>query len=119
MACAALPEGCHDSVVSRLYLGRGSPQGEVGDEAWNRFVADTVSVRFPAGFTVFDARGQWRADDGQVQREATQVLEIVHDGAPAAQARIAAIAAEYRRRFAQEAVLVTHGPVRSCGVSNR
>ena len=113
-ACTLLPPGCHDAVVSRLYLGRNSPHGEVSDAAWDAFVAITVTPRFPDGFTVFDARGHWRGDDGQTAQEATRVIEVVHDDSAAARAGVDAIGTDYRRRFAQDAVLVTHAPVRSC-----
>ena len=113
-ACAQTPPGCRDATVSRLYLGRDSPRGDVAEAAWDDFVAEVVSPRFPAGFTTFDARGQWRADNGQLLHEASRVVEVVHDGDAAALAAIDAIGAEYRRRFDQEAVLVTHGALQSC-----
>src|SRR5882672_5102015 len=88
--CAAPPaEGCHESTLSRLYLGRGSPHGDVADALWEAFVSDTVAVQFPEGFTVYDARGQWRADNGSVQHEPTRVLEVVHDDTAAARTRVA------------------------------
>jgi len=100
--------------VTRLYLGRQTAQGEVSDAQWQAFVDDTVAVAFPDGFTVFDARGHWRGDDGRAQREASQVVEVVHAGAAAARARAEAVADAYRHRFAQQAVLVTEGAQRSC-----
>ena len=114
--CAAPPPGCSDGVLTRLYLGRGSPQGEVPQAQWEAFVADTVTAHFPAGFTVLDARGQWRGENGGIGREATQVVEIVHDDGAAARADIAAVAEAYRRRFEQEAVLVADSAVRRCWV---
>jgi hypothetical protein len=91
--------GCPNETVSRIYLGRDSPRGDVDEAQWQAFVADTVAPRFPNGFTVFDARGHWRGDSGAVVREGT---------------RVDAIADAYRSRFAQEAVLVTHAPVQRC-----
>lgn len=98
--------------MSRLYLGRDSPQGEVDDAQWQAFVADSVAPRFPNGFTVFDARGHWRGDSGAVANEGTRVVEVVRGDADAP--AVDAIAEAYRRRFAQEAVLVTHARVQAC-----
>jgi hypothetical protein len=104
--------GCPSQTVSRLYLGRDSPQGDVSDLQWEAFVADTVAPRFPNGFTVFDARGHWRGDSGAVVKEGTRVVELVRAEADAP--AVDAIADAYRRRFAQEAVLVTHARVQAC-----
>jgi hypothetical protein len=78
----------------------------VTDSAWAVFVTEVVTPRFPAGLTVWSATGQWRSPDGRIQREPSFVLEFVlparaHD----TDAAIAAIVAEYKRRFRQEAVL--------------
>jgi hypothetical protein len=104
--------GCPNETVSRIYLGRDSPRGDVDEAQWQAFVADTVAPRFPNGFTVFDARGHWRGDSGAVVREGTRVVELVRAEADAA--AVDAIADAYRSRFAQEAVLVTHAPVQRC-----
>jgi hypothetical protein len=112
--CALPPAGCSHAQLSRLYLGRDSPQGDVSDPQWEAFVADTLTAQFPAGFTVLDARGQWRGENGAVRRESSRIVEIVHDDETSARQRIAVIAAAYRHRFAQEAVLVAQSPVRRC-----
>lgn len=50
--------------------------------------------------------GQWRGADGRPNREPTFVLEVVHPARAAGiDAAIAAIIAEYKRLFRQEAVL--------------
>ena len=33
---------------------------------WEAFLAERITPRFPAGFTVFDAYGQWRAPQGDI-----------------------------------------------------
>ena len=42
------------------------------DAAWDAFLADTVTPRFPDGLTVLDARGQWRDSEGLIGKEALQ-----------------------------------------------
>jgi hypothetical protein len=89
-----------------LYFGRSIPGGgRVTDAEWEAFLRDVVTPRFPDGLTVWDARGQWRGADGAVAREETRVVQVVHRPAAAADSALAQVAAEYRRRFRQEAVL--------------
>jgi hypothetical protein len=58
-------------VVADLLFGRT----RVSEASWTRFLATEVTTRFPDGFTVFDARGQWRAPGGQkISRERSKVL---------------------------------------------
>jgi hypothetical protein len=95
-----------DTVADRLYLGRNIPGGgTVGDSALAAFVDQVVTPRFPAGLTILRGDGQWRGANGQVEREASVVIEIVHPAGPAAEADLREIADEYKRRFRQEAVL--------------
>jgi len=71
--------------------------------------------RFGAGLTVLEARGQWRdARSGATTREASRVVEIVHADGPQRQRDLAEVAAHYKARFRQQAVLVTQAPVRAC-----
>jgi hypothetical protein len=80
--------------------------GQNGDaRAWDRFLAGTVTPRFPDGFTVYDARGQWTdPKTGRLTREATKVIEIAAPDTPLVRSRVAQIAQDYRRRFYQASV---------------
>jgi hypothetical protein len=91
--------------LDRLYLGR-SVDGRfaVTDEAWERFLHETVTPRFPDGFTVTQAEGRWRGGD-TTEVERSFVLEVVHGGDSTANARMLEIADAYRVRFRQQAVL--------------
>ena len=108
-ACAPAIQstGLQPVVTERLYFGRNVAQTlGVTDSAWAVFVADVVSVRLPNGFTFWAATGEWRGADGRSTREPTFVLEVVHPArSDAMEAAIAAIIAEYKRRFSQESVL--------------
>lgn len=93
-------------VTDRLYFGRAIPGGgSVSDEAWNTFLRDVVTPRFPAGLTVWRADGQWREESGNIVREPSFVMELFHPGDARADAAVREIVAEYRRRFGQDAVL--------------
>jgi Protein of unknown function (DUF3574) len=89
-----------------VYFGRNRPDGGiVTDVEWQRFLDEVVTPRFPAGLTVLSASGQWRGEKGAVEREQAQVLTVLHSGDEAARRAVAEVAGEYKRRFAQEAVL--------------
>jgi hypothetical protein len=91
--------------LDRLYLGR-SIEGHdaVTDQAWERFLHEAVTPRFPAGYTVLRGEGRWRGAD-TTEAERSFVLEVVHPGDSTANARVLEIASEYRVRFRQQAVL--------------
>jgi CDP-glycerol glycerophosphotransferase (TagB/SpsB family) len=57
------------------------------------------------GLTAWPAQGQWRGADGQVVREDSHVLNLLHPADASAEREIRAIIAEYKKQFAQEAVL--------------
>lgn len=93
-------------VADRMFFGRNIPGGgTVSDSAWSVFLAEVVTPRFPAGFTVFRSEGQWRGADGTIEREAGFVFEAHHPQGQPADSVFAAVATEYCRRFRQEAVL--------------
>lgn len=108
-ACAPTIQssGLQPVVTERLYFGRNVAQTlGVTDSAWAVFVTDVVSARLPNGFTFWTATGEWRGADGRSTREPSFVLEVVHPArSEAMEAAIAAIIAEYKRRFSQESVL--------------
>jgi hypothetical protein len=92
-------------VQEVLYFGTATPDGVVSDADWSRFLEASVTPRLPQGLTVSAASGQWRGRDGSTVREATHVLHLVHPGDAASDAAVAAIVAQYKSQFRQEAVL--------------
>ena len=98
-------------VSDRLFFGRNIPAGgTVSDSAWEVFLAEAVTPRFPDGFTVWRTEGQWRGNDGSIVREPGFVLEVDHPAGQPPDSTFANIAAEYCRRFQQEAVLHVRAP---------
>jgi hypothetical protein len=98
-------------VVHRLYLGRSIPGGgTVSDSAWAAFLTEVVTPLFPTGITVLHGDGQWRDSTGTIVREASFVLERYHPPGEDADSAVVVIAAEYRRRFGQEAVMHVRAP---------
>jgi hypothetical protein len=105
---------CSAATVTRLYLGQNTPAGAVTETQWRAFVAEAVSPRFPDGFTELNGQGQWRDARGTINAERTRIIEIAHADAARPRADVRAIAADYRRRFAQESVLITRTRALQC-----
>ncbi|HET6580148.1 MAG TPA: DUF3574 domain-containing protein [Gemmatimonadales bacterium] len=97
-----------DSALVRdvIYFGRNRPDGGVvSDAEWLDYLDSVVTPRFPEGLTVVDARGQWRGRGGAVERERAEVLTLFHPDDVGSRRAVDELAAEYKRRFGQEAVL--------------
>lgn len=91
----------------RIYCGRGRVGGRsVSNTELRRFIKESVRPRFEA-FTIQRIRGYWRKTS-----EPSLVIEIINPPEPAHHA-VSEIAAEYKRRFGQEAVLVVGNEVQS------
>ena len=99
-------DGSDRFVRYELFMGRSSQSVEVADDtAWEAFLEDTVTPRFPDGLTVLDARGQWRGSEGLVQKERSKILVILASPNDDSVRLIDEISDEYKRRFSQESVL--------------
>ncbi|MBF0876343.1 DUF3574 domain-containing protein [Gluconobacter cerevisiae] len=102
--------GAHDGLQIRLAFGLTRPDGSVIErQDWQKFVDSEITPRFPAGFTVIDAQGQWYDAAGhKVIQEGSRIVWIV---APSSdrnlQAHLRAIRQIYQKRFNQQAVGLT------------
>lgn len=95
-------------IRTELYFGFGKPDGsEVTAEEWAKFLADEVTPRFPSGFTVLDALGQYRGDNGVIVKEKSRVLVLLHPkkDRKVNDAKIEEIRAAYKKAFQQESVM--------------
>ena len=109
-ACGSMPSpGCPSgqeaAVQELLYFGTDKPSGRVTAEEWAQFLGETVTPRFPAGLTAWQASGQWRSASGAVIQEPSYVLSLVHPESAAAEKAVRELVASYKSRFQQEAVL--------------
>jgi hypothetical protein len=94
-----------------VYFGRNRPGGgTVSDAEWQTFLDEFVTPRFPSGLTVISATGQWKGASGLVETERSQIVTLFHAGNETARRAVAEVAAEYKRRFRQEAVLRERAP---------
>ena len=71
-------EGYQLAVHDSLYFGTAKPDGVVSAEDWARFLESIVTPRFPQGLTSTRASGQWRGPDGEIVREDSHVLQLLH-----------------------------------------
>ena len=73
-------------------------EGAVSPARWREFLDQQVTSRFPDGFTVFDAYGQWR-DHGakEPERLSTKVIVILHENNLQNDGNIEAIRLAYKR----------------------
>ena len=99
-----------DSALVRdvIYFGRNRPDGGVvSDVEWRGYLDSVVTPRFPDGLTVVEAHGQWRGRGrgGTVEREQAKVLTLFHPDDAVSRRAVDELAAEYKRKFGQEAVL--------------
>jgi hypothetical protein len=80
--------------------------GTVSEEEWQEFVADFVTPRFPAGFTVDDALGQY-LDGKTLVRERTKQLILIYPRKfkKTSSRKIEKIRAAYTTAFDQKSVL--------------
>ena len=98
-------------AMARTELLFGSQRAHrqpVSQAQWDAFVRLEATPRFPDGFTILDARGQWRSRNGVVS-ERTRVLLLWHDGSADALRRIESLREIYKRRFGQESVMRVDG----------
>ncbi|HEX3485443.1 MAG TPA: DUF3574 domain-containing protein [Micropepsaceae bacterium] len=115
--CAAgTPQACAPGlshmIQADLFFGRAvTGRAMVSDEDWRGFLDEEVTPRFPAGFSVEDAYGQYRNGAGNIAREQSKHLIVVTAGGADDQARLNAIREAYKRRFMQESILLAQTPM--------
>jgi uncharacterized protein DUF3574 len=92
--------------VAQLLFGRNvEDRARVSEADFNGFVVREVSPRFPEGFTVIDAAGQWRDKRrGTIVHEASKIIEIVLPAGEDNRPKIEAIVEAYKLQFQQQSV---------------
>ncbi len=98
----------HRYYRTELYFGLSIPGGgTVMDDKWENFLTETITARFPRGFTVLDARGQWMQQDDKVVKEPTKIVVFLYPASmrTTSQRKIEEIRRAYIKQFKQESVL--------------
>lgn len=98
--------GQKQMILIRLYFGEHiGGRNFVSPRAWRNFLSDAVTSRFPDGFTVYDASGQWtNPNTRKILHEPSKIVEIATDDTKDLAARIDGIANDYRVRFHQRSI---------------
>ena len=102
------PDGTEPYTEYRLFFGRGDADNPraVSDEAWSKFLEDTITIEFPDGLTVLDAYGQYTdTATKRLIKEETKLLIILVPPDADSTPGIDRIIEEYKSRFAQQGVL--------------
>ena len=93
-------------IRSEIFFGRIIPGGgQVSEEQFASFLQDSVTKAFPVGMTVYDVYGQMERADGDIVRQDTKVVLLVHDGSQANEQAITDIISNYRSSFGNPQVM--------------
>jgi len=93
-------------VRTELYFGLSRAGGvEITAEEFAAFVGEMVTPRFPDGFTIVDAVGQWRDANGKISHENSKLLIVLHEPTERDARAIEEIRDQYKSKFGQESVM--------------
>lgn len=88
-----------NTVWYRVHLGTGVGELAVSTDMLKHFIDTEVSQSFPAGFTITEARGQWKSPEVGLIRERTIVIDIQCDDSDENWGKVQAIAEKYVKQF--------------------
>ncbi len=88
-----------------MYFGRDRPGGEVSEEEFQTFLRTVVTPRFSDGLTVVNASGQFRGNTGEIIKEKTKLVILIHSNTQDENRAIQEIIDKYKAQFQQESVL--------------
>lgn len=106
--------GALDFARTELFFGTAKPDGSVvTEEQFVRFLDGVVTPRFPDGLTVVEADGQFRLANGDIIKEKSFVLILLHpvEDFRESSRKINRIRELYKDRFEQESVLRVDDPL--------
>ena len=111
-AAQECPEGLEPVDEFRLFFGLADASGKVvTEEEWQRFLADTITPRFPAGLTVLEGRGQWLEPTGNLQREPVKVvIGAITTETDRSMKLVDEISAAFQEQFGQDPVFRMWNP---------
>ncbi|MGF1489072.1 MAG: DUF3574 domain-containing protein [Prochloraceae cyanobacterium] len=94
-------------IEVNLFFGRSMPNGkEVSQREFANFVDNNITPRFPNGFTIFDADGQYRDRSNTIIQEPSQVVTLLLKDTLENEIAIDEIIKSYIQQFDQESVLL-------------
>jgi hypothetical protein len=94
------------TIKTEIYFGEDEPgRKHVGPKAWQTFLSDVVTPRFPKGMTVLEAYGQMQHRDGRIEKQPSRVIVLVHPPGKGMDKRIHEVVQAYRDRFQNAQVM--------------
>jgi hypothetical protein len=92
---------------TEIFFGRNtSKSGEVSEQQFSKFLSDYITPAFPGGMTVYDAYGQMQHSNGQIVKQKTKVVVLVHKNSKADDNAIKKITSAYRNKFGNPQVML-------------
>ena len=93
-------------LVTQLFFGLSvKGRGPVSRGEWTAFVRQNVAPRFPDGFTVYEAEGQWLDPASHaVVREKSKIMIVAAEDSALLHTKIAEVSDLYRKTFRQQSV---------------
>lgn len=85
---------------------------QVDAQAWDDFLAEEVTPRFPDGLSWYDVNGQWRAPNGKPEKMPSRLLIVLHSDSEHNEQALREIAEHFHARFGSH-VLVVSQPARA------
>jgi len=98
-------------IQDALYFGTATADGVISPIQWMDFLNTHINPRFPNGFSVLPATGQWQDQNGRLVQEMSYLLQLIHPDDNANETKILAIINTYKAQFKQQAVLRVTTPV--------
>ena len=85
--------GSHAMLRTELYFGA------IDVKAWESFLADEVTPRFPDGLSWYDVNGQWRGPSGQPEKLPSRIVILIHADNPANREALATVGRLFQQRY--------------------
>ncbi len=106
-AASSCLRGAKTMSKVELYFGLDIPGGEqVEPLAWNKFIDEQVTPRFPDGLTIDEVSGQWQdAKTGKIIKEPSRILTLLYKSSQESEQAIEEIRAAYKLQFQQDSVM--------------
>lgn len=100
-------EAGNDSLIkTELFFGLSKPDGSIITESeWEQFVDEYITPRFRKGLTIINANGRWLGEKGELVKEGTKIVILLHSDSEDAKASIEYIRDKYKKLFGQESVV--------------
>lgn len=99
-------------VRTELFFGLNKPGGSiVAANEWQAFVDTCITPAFRSGFTVVDGYGQWQNEAGEIEKERSKILILLHPADATNAHLIEYVRNTYKAAFGQESVLRVTMPV--------